>query len=190
MFTWTDGTTTISDETHKLYTSASREPIESLVDGRGNTIWGSPLMVPYSQYWTIPKCISRNSDKPINQYGAMFVFDKPSIVDKAAIYLQDVSSTSWRRTPAIKGTMQSVTYVPFVAMNSVIVASGLTTSTINTFRLSKNSAGVFTYQNYSSIKANLLRSDGVHLSLLQQNIVSSGVRVFYNLAEMRAYMNS
>ena len=189
MFTWTDGNVTISDKTHKLYTSTSREPIKVLVDGYGNLIWGEHL-IPYSQYWTIPKCISGYSSKAINQYGAMFVFDKPSIVDKAAVYLQEQSSTYWKRTPAIKGNMQSVTYVPFIAMNHSIVASGLTTSTINTFRLSKNSAGVFTHNNYAMINANLLRSDGVYLSLLQQNVVSSGVRVFYNLSEMKAYMNN
>lgn len=138
----------------------------------------------YSQYFMLKPVISKYGSEKINEYGVRLKVNDGAVIDKCAVYIQQSGSTV-KRTIACTGTgITSAYYVPYLAYNGKTIYDGDKTGNINTFRLTKNSKGIWTYSNYSLITANLEDANGKELVVKSTGVAEENTRVFYDKNEM------
>ena len=144
----------------------------------------------YGMYFRIKDIKSAYGNKLINTYGVYLDHNADAQIDKVGVYLTQ-DGTMWRRVLAFKGSnITSAYYVPFLSFDSDIFYTGFNTSSINTFKLTKNADGIYTYGNYATIGVNLADSTG-KLLLTLNHVGQAGAKtqVFNDLDEMIAWLN-
>ena len=158
----------------------------SFIDG----IYSDEDFPEYGMYFHIEDIVSAYGPNLINAYGVLLDFNDGAEIEKVGVYLTQ-DGTMWRRSLAFTGTgVTNAYYVPFLAYGSDIYYTGMNSSRINTFPLSKNSAGIYTYGNYTTIGVNLADKYGnLLLSLYDVGQAGAKTRVFDNLDDMIAWFN-
>ncbi len=143
----------------------------------------------YGMYFAIDDIVSDYGPSLVNEYGLLLDYNEGAKFDKVAIYLTQ-DGTMWRRCIACTGTdITNATYVPYLAYNAEILYTGLNSVGINTFRLSKNSSGIWEYSNYATIGVNLEDAYGnLLLSLYDIGQAGAKTRIFDDLDEMKAWL--
>ena len=143
----------------------------------------------YGMYFAIDDIVSDYGPSLVNEYGLMLDYNEGAKFDKVAIYLTQ-DGTMWRRCIACTGTdITNATYVPYLAYDAEILYTGLNSVGINTFRLSKNSSGIWEYSNYATIGVNLEDAYGnLLLSLYDIGQAGAKTRIFDDLDEMKAWL--
>lgn len=157
----------------------------------GTLVWEKIEQHPlYSQFFMVGDVISSYGPHVVDEYGVRLALNEGAVVEKCAVYLTG-SGSSYKRTIACTGTgITSAKYVPYLAYQGKIIYDGLNTSGINTFVLSKNSYGVWNYSNYSTINANLTDANGKALTAHSTGVDTENTRLFYNLTEMKNWLQS
>lgn len=144
----------------------------------------------YGMYFRIDDIVSAYGPNVINTYGVLLDYNEDASIDRVAVYLTQ-DGTMWRRSLAFTGSgVTSAYYVPFLSYDSDIHYTGMNSSSINTFRLSKNTMGIYTYGDYTTIGVNLADKYGkLLLSLYNVGQAGAKTRVFDNLDEMIAWLS-
>ena len=143
----------------------------------------------YGMYFSINEILSDYGTELIDEYGVYLDHNETANIKKVAVYLTQ-QGTMWRRAIACTGdNITDATYVPYLARDGELYYSGLNHSWINTFRLSKNSYGIWEYNNYATIGVNLQDAYG-NLLLTLSDIGKAGyqTRIFDNLTEMKLWL--
>ncbi len=143
----------------------------------------------YGMYFAIDEIVSDYGPSLVDEYGVLLDYNEEAQFDKVAIYLTQ-DGTMWRRCIACTGSnITRATFVPYLAYNSEVLYSGLNSAYINTFRLSKNASGIWVYNNYATIGANLEDAYGnLLLSLYDIGQAGAKTRIFDDLDEMKAWL--
>lgn len=139
----------------------------------------------YSQYFMVSPRKSKYGSSTIDEYGVRLNVNQDAVIKKCAVYLEK-NGSSYKRTLACKGTnILWATYVPYLARNGKIIYDGTTTYRINTFSLSRNSAGVWSRSgNYELITANLEDANGRELAVQSTGVAGKNTKIFYNKSKM------
>lgn len=140
--------------------------------------------------------ISAYSDTPVNEYGAYAYFSRNiSSVYRAAFVLQSDGKGSYLR--ALFVTFRhylnegSVTYVPYVAKDGVIIADGLSHPGINVFPLTSQYEGTkYYYYNNQMIGVYLADKDGNLLTDFSISTLTKNVMIFSTREEAKDYVLS
>ena len=148
-------------------------------------IYGDEDFPEYGMYFHIDDIVSAYGPNTINTYGVLLDHNEDADIEKVAVYLTQ-DGTMWRRSLAFTGSnVTSAYYVPFLSYDSDIYYTGMNSSMINTFPLSKNSSGIYTYGNYVTIGVNLADKYGkLLLSLYDVGQAGAKTRVFDDLDEV------
>ncbi len=144
----------------------------------------------YGMYFEIDDILSDYGPSLIDEYGLMLDYNSDATLEKVAVFLTQ-DGTMWRRCIAVKGTnIEYATYVPYLSYQSEIKYSGLNHDWINIFRLRENADGIWCYNNYATIGANLQDAYGnLLLSLYHIGQAGAETRIFDDLDEMIAWLN-
>ena len=144
----------------------------------------------YGMYFRIDDIVSKYGPNIINTYGVLLDYNENATIDRVGVYLTQ-EGTMWRRSLAFTGSdVTSAYYVPFLSYDSDIYYTGMNSSSINTFKLSKNASGIYTYGNYTTIGVNLADKNGkLLLSLYDVGQAGAKTRVFDDLDEMIAWLS-
>ena len=143
----------------------------------------------YGMYFSINDIVSAYGPELVDEYGVYLDHNADANIKKVAVYLTQ-DGTMWRRSLAFTGTgITKATYVPYLAYDGELSYTGLNHGWINTFKLTKNKDGIYTYSNYATIGVNLEDSKG-NLLLTLSDIGRAGyqTRVFDNLEDMKAWL--
>ena len=167
----------------------------------GRMCWSPPLLtdivefkLDYSMWFALSPVVSKYSPNLVNRYGAYLQLDnneKP--VYRVAWYL-DTSSDPYRRKPYISfrgfaSASYKIVYVPFVSMDSEIIADGTTTTQIQTYTLSAYASGGRRYYSYSNaINVNLKDADGNELTDFVIGSSSEHCQIFETMQECIAFV--
>ena len=145
----------------------------------------------YSQYFEVKKMKTKYGSAKINEYGVHLVYNEGAQITKCAVYVEKISSNTYKRTIACKGKNISwVKYVPYLAYNGKIKYDGQNTYGINTYYLSQDSNGVWSiYGSYGLITANLQDAKGNPIVAKKVGVETSNTKYYTNLSKMKAYMN-
>jgi len=144
----------------------------------------------YSQYFEVKKMRSNYGSAYINEYGCHLIFNKGAKITRCAVYVKKVSSNTYHRTIACKGKNISwVKYVPYLANNGKIKYDGEKTYGINTYYLSQDSYGVWSYKGrYEMFIANLKDASGRPIVARKVGVETKNTKYFTKLSKMKAYM--
>ncbi len=144
----------------------------------------------YGMYFKVDEVISGYGPGLVDEYGVMLDCNEDAQITKVAVYLIQ-EGTMWRRCIAVKGSnIQYANYVPYLSYKGELLYSGLNSEWINVFPLSENSDGIWCYNDYVTIGANLSDKDGnLLLSLFDLGEAGKKTIIFDNLQNMLLWLD-
>ncbi len=142
-------------------------------------------------FFQIDDIISDYGAETINQYGAYMDVNPGAKIQRIAVYVTQEGNL-WRRTIACVGEdITYATFVPYLACDGEVKYSGLTSSSISNFSMTKNADGIWTYSNYATIGANLEDAQGnLLLSLYDIGQAGKDTRIFTDLEAMKNWLKN
>ena len=143
----------------------------------------------YGFYFLLDEIRSDYGPRLINEYGALLYVNEGAQLDKVAVYITQ-DDILWRRCIACTGTnIEFAIFVPYLSYGNEIIYTGLNSSAINTFALSKGTDGIWRYSEYATIGANLADYQGnLLLDLYDIGQAGAKTRVFDDLSKMKAWL--
>ena len=161
--------------------------------GNGTLLWKKNGRPFYSQYFIVNDCVSKYGDHLIDEYGAMLVFNEGAEITKCGVYLtkKGGNQPGYHRTLACRGkNITYAMYVPYLAYRGEVIYDGRYTAGIKTYNLSQYVNGVWTYNYYSLIYADLSDKNGNLLTINSMGYDTKNVRLFTDLDEMKDWLNT